>query len=658
MPELVALEDILILLGLAIANAYIFSRFRQSPIVGYLATGLLVGPYGFNLIKGIHEVEMVAEVGVILLLFTIGLEFSYKRITRLKRLLFSAGSTQVTITGVTVFSAALLFGENISTAVTLGMVMALSSTAIVLKLLLERGEVDTAHGRISLGILLFQDMCVILFIVILPMLSAQTQVFSALTLAKSFAILFSLFLFVRYLLKRLLRSILKTRAPELFRLTILGLVLGTAWATAQAGLSLALGAFLAGLALAESDSSHQVMADVIPFRDVFLAVFFISVGMLVDIRLLLSNLAPVMVGLILISVVKTMAGSIAGLIARYPFRTSLVAGLMTFQVGEFSFILLEQARDVGVIAFETYQLALSIVALSMMITPLIFREAHRIAAILANCLGHRSEHSLREEQERTANLEGHVIIAGYGLAGRNVAKTLREMRIPYIHIELNGEMVRQARKTGEIILHGDATTPTVLEGAGVHRARAVVFAINDQAALYRAIPTARELNAKLFILARTHFVLNIDQLIRLGADEIITDEFSAGLEMAAFLLRAFDVPEGRVLKILSSLREEHHQRYQQKDWQTRNLTGYLSVLDGGQIEIQAVPKDSPCIGKSLRELDFRAVTQCSIMGIVRQERVIYSPPADLQIEPGDTLMLLGAEDDIHKAREFVHGHPL
>ncbi|MBW2451163.1 MAG: cation:proton antiporter, partial [Deltaproteobacteria bacterium] len=200
MPELVALEDILILLGLAIANAYIFSRFRQSPIVGYLATGLLVGPYGFNLIKGIHEVEMVAEVGVILLLFTIGLEFSYKRITRLKRLLFSAGSTQVTITGVTVFSAALLFGENISTAVTLGMVMALSSTAIVLKLLLERGEVDTAHGRISLGILLFQDMCVILFIVILPMLSAQTQVFSALTLAKSFAILFSLFLFVRYLL--------------------------------------------------------------------------------------------------------------------------------------------------------------------------------------------------------------------------------------------------------------------------------------------------------------------------------------------------------------------------------------------------------------------------------------------------------------------------
>ncbi|MEJ2525073.1 MAG: cation:proton antiporter [Desulfuromonadales bacterium] len=315
MHDLSALQDVLILLVLALANAWLFSRMRQSPIVGYLTTGLLVGPYGFHLIKGVHEVEMVAEIGVVLLLFTIGLEFSYKRIVRLKKLLLSAGTMQVTCTFLAVTCGTYLLGEPLRAAVVLGMAMALSSTAIVLKLLLERGEIDSAHGRIALAILLFQDICVIVFIVALPLLSAQAESFSLWGILRSAIILGGLYLFVRHLLKPLLRAILQTRAPELFRLTILALVLGTAWVTAHAGLSLALGAFLAGLALAESDSSHQVMADIIPFRDVFLAVFFISVGMLVDIRLLIGNFGAVLIGIALLSLAKVMAGTGAGLVS-------------------------------------------------------------------------------------------------------------------------------------------------------------------------------------------------------------------------------------------------------------------------------------------------------------------------------------------------------
>ena len=658
MPELSALQDVLILLGLALINAYLFSLLRQSPIVGYLTTGLLVGPYGFHLIKGVHEVEMVAEVGVILLLFTIGLEFSAQRIVRLRNLLFSAGTVQVASTALAVSCGTLLLGEYWASPITRGMSMALSSTAIVLKLLLERGEIDSAHGRIALGILLFQDLCVILFIVGLPLLGTQAHTFSIWSLVRAGVILFGLYLFVRYLLKSLLRGILRTRAPELFRLTILAIVLGTAWATAEAGLSLALGAFLAGLSLAESDSSHQVMADIIPFRDVFLAVFFISVGMLVDIRLLLANLGAVLLGLLLLSLAKTLAGTMAGLAARYPLRTALTSGLITFQVGEFSFILLAQARDLQAIPPHTYQLALSIVAISMMLTPLMFRHAQGIANFVSSLIKRRTEQPVSDDQERTANLEGHVIVAGYGLAGRNVARTLREMCIPYIHIEMNGEAVHRARQAGEIIIRGDATAPAVLEGAGIHRAKAIVLAINDPSALARAIPTARELNSNLYILARTHFVAHIDHLIQSGADEIISDEFGAGLEMATFLLRQFQVPEGRVLKILSTLRNEHHQRYQQGGRQTRNLTGYLSVLDNGELEIQAVPDDSPRLGKSLAELNFRSVTGCNIMGVIRHERVIYNPPADLRIEAGDTLMLLGEPSGVLKAREFLHGHPL
>ncbi len=658
MPNLTLLQDILILICLALANAYLFSRLRQSPIVGYLVTGLVVGPYGFHLIGAVHEVEIVAEIGVILLLFTIGLEFSYGRIMLLKKLLLRAGATQVAITGLLVCLATWLTGLPPSSAISLGMAMALSSTAIVLKMLLERGEVDSPHGRISLSILLFQDLCVIFFLVGLPLLGNNPQGFSAWSLVRASAILAGLYLFSRHLLQPLLRSILKTRSSELFRLTILALVLGTAWATAQAGLSLALGAFIAGLALAESDSSHQVLADIIPFRDVFLALFFISIGMLIDLRILADTWPLVLTGLVLLSLVKIGAAAIAARLVHYPLRPALTCGLMIFQVGEFSFILLKQALAVGALQEQTYQVALSVVALSMMCTPFLFGHAHAIAARIAGWLGKTVTHEASEEQERTANLEGHVVIAGYGLSGRNVAYALRNMRLPYIHIELNGEAVRLARQSGDFIIHGDATAEAVLKGAGITKANALVLAINDPSALSRVIPTARELNPDIYILARTRYVAEIENLKELGADEIITDEFGAGLELTTLLLRQFQVSEGRVLKLISTLSDEHHQRYRQANLQTRNLTGYLSVLEGGEIEIQAVPDDSPCLGKSLAELNFRAETGSSVVGVVRHERVIYSPSADLRLETGDTLMLLGEDLDIRQAREFLHGHPL
>lgn len=658
MADVSVLRDVLVLLALALANAWLFSRLHQSPIVGYLVTGLLVGPYGFHLVKGIHEVEVVAEVGVILLLFTIGLEFSTSRIMRLKGLLLKAGTTQLVATAAAVGVGTLLLGESWQSAAGLAMAFALSSTAIVLKLLLERGEIDSAHGRVALGILLFQDLCVILFLVALPLLGSQPHIFSIWTLVHAGLIMGTLYLFARHLLTPLLRGILRTRAPELFRLTILVLVLGTAWATYEAGLSLALGAFLAGLALAESDSSHQVLSDIIPFRDVFLAVFFISVGMLVDVRLLLANWWQVLLGLLLLGLAKTIAGTLAAMICNYPLRTALLTGLVTFQVGEFSFILLKQAQSLDVLPVATYQLTLSIVAISMMLTPMVFARAEGIATVVSGWLGRPYRHAGEEERERTGNLEGHVIIASYGLSARNVARILREFRIPYIHVEVNGDAVRRAKLAGEIILHGDASAPAVLEGAGIHRARALVLAINDPAALARAIPAARELNRDLYILARTRYVAEIDNLMAAGADEVISDELGAGLELATFVAKQLHLTEGRLLKLLSTIRDEHHQRYHQAIAQPRGLTGYLSVIEGGEVELQAVPDDSPCFGRSLAELDFRAATGAMVVGVIRHERTTYSPGPSLCLEKGDTLMLLGDAGSISRARELLHGHPM
>lgn len=251
-----------------------------------------------------------------------------------------------------------------------------------------------------------------------------------------------------------------------------------------------------------------------------------------------------------------------------------------------------------------------------------------------------------------------MIIASYGLSARNVARTLREFRIPYIHVEVNGDAVRRARLAGEIILHGDASAPAVLEGAGIHRARALVLAINDPAALARAIPAARELNPQLYILARTRYVAEIDDLLAAGADEVICDELGAGLELATFLAKRLHLSEGRLLKLLSTIRDEHHQRYHQAETPSPGLNGFISVLDGGEMEIQAVPDDCPGLGRTLADLDFRAATGATVVGVIRRERTTYSPGPTLRLEQGDTLMLLGDVESIHKARELLHGHPV
>ncbi len=658
MHDYLFLRDILVLLGLAVFNAFLFSRLRLSPIIGYLVTGLLVGPYGFLLISSVDDVEIMAEVGVILLLFTIGLEFSVSRIVRLKGLILKSGLVQVLLTTGLVFIAALFFNVNWQSAAVLGMAMALSSTAIVLKLLLEGGDIDAVHGRISLAVLLCQDLCVIAFLLLLPLLGDDFVQPSLLSLLKSVLLLGGLFLFARHLLQPLLRGVLKTRSAELFRLMILTLVLGTAWLTFEAGLSLALGAFLAGLALAESDYSHQVLSDVIPFRDAFLAIFFISMGMLVDLRVLANNWPVILSGFILVVLIKIVVTTLATLLSQYPLRVALTTGLILFQVGEFSFILMKKALVLNVVSEPVYQGALTIITLTMMVTPFVVERAPALATRISPWFGGKPEEWTDDERERTGNLEGHVIIAGYGLVGKTVARVLREMHIPYLHIELNGSIVNRARQSGEFIVYGDATSPVVLEGVGIEKARALVVAINDPSALTRVIRTARDLNDSIYILVRTSFILEMDQLLAHGANVVIPDEVEASLRMAAVLLRKFSISEGQSLRQIAALRQEHYGSARTDSGPSGNLAGYISVLEGGAIEFQAMPDDSPLLNQTLAEIALKDYADVMVVGVIRHERIHYGVSGNFRLEKGDTLMLLGEPDAVAKARELLHGHPL
>jgi len=653
MHDLTILRDLLVLLLLALVNAYIFSRIRISPIVGYLLTGCLVGPFGLHLVSSISEVDNMAEVGVILLLFTIGLEFSFRRILMLRDLMFKSGTTQVVLSSLLLLGGALLLGLPPRPAIIIGFALALSSTAIVLRILQERGEVDSAHGRTVLAILLFQDLCVIIFIVLLPFIVATGKLsINYLALLRSAAILGGLFLTARYLLRPLLRKLMLARSAELFRLTVLVLVLGTAWLTYMAGLSLELGAFLAGLSLAESDYSHQALSDIIPFRDAFMAIFFIAMGMFVNLEVLALNW-PVLLGLtLLFALIKFAAGSLAALWTRFPLRTCLLCGFLLFQGGEFSFVLLRQAALLGVFPDAIYQGLLSIVALTMLATPLLVPRATAAADFIADKVGAKAEVP-SEIEEKVGTMSGHVVIAGYGISGRGVSRVLREVGRPYIHLEMNSEVVRRARAAGEAIIFGDAAATEVLHAAHLEKAEALVVAINDPSALNRIARAARRVNPEIYIIVRTRFVLEMDELYAAGADEVIPDEIEASLQLATSLLRRFRVPEGRILQTTTRLRREHYDALLQPGATTSDLSGYLTALQGGHIEFVKIPEAADCTGKSLADLDFRANTGTTVLGLVRNDQTDYGIAPDQVIEAGDTLILLGDQDALNRARQFL-----
>ncbi len=655
MVDLGVLEDLLVLLGIAILAAYLLSRLRISPIVGYLVTGMLAGPHGYHLVHAEHEVEIMAEVGVVLLLFTIGLEMSFSHIVRLRRPLLIGGSVQVVLTGLVVFLLGWGLGLAPAAAAVLGMAVALSSTAIVLKMLMERGEVETGHGRTSLAILLFQDLCVVIFLVLLPLLGGKLGSISVWGVVGAMGLLGALVLFARYLMQPLLRAVLVARSAELFRLTILALVLATAWLTSQAGLSLALGAFLAGLALSESPYAHQALSDILPFRDSFLAIFFISIGMLVDVRLMIDQAGLLVVLWIGLLLAKTLTGTVAALFSMQPLRSSLLIGIVLFQVGEFSFVLLKQAVGMNLLSREVYQTALSVIVLSILATPFAVRHAATIADALTALFGVQGRVPADHLRGSTGNLVGHVVIAGYGLSGRNVGNVLTQMKIPCLHVELNGEAVERGRAAGDLVVYGDVTSRSVLEGVGLEHARALVIAINDPGAVLRAIRVARDVNPGLYVLARTRYVAELDRLTELGADEVIPDEFEASLQLASCILRRFQMPDADVVRIISSLRREHYQNLRPEARPSGTFSSFLSVLDGAGVEAIAVPDDSPCLNRTLAEIALRTHTGATVVGVVQKGQVQYGATATLRPERGDTLLVLGAPDEVQRAKDLLAG---
>lgn len=660
MAELPFLRDLVVLLLLSLAIVLVFQRIRQPPVVGFLAAGVVMGPHGLSLVVDVHQVELLAEVGVILLLFTLGMEFSLTALAQLRRQVLLAGGLQVALTILLAAPLALLLAGWRQAAL-MGALVALSSTVIVLKLLGDQGEIDTPHGRAAVGILLFQDLLVIPMMLGVQFLSGESGLPAGAalrSLVTGLLVTGAILLAARWVIPRVLAEVVRTRRRELFVLTLVLICLGTAWATNLSGLSLALGAFLAGVAVSESEYGVQALSDVLPLRDTFSSLFFISIGMLFDLRFVLDY--PLLVGGAVTSVLvlKSLTGMTAVWALGLGLRSSVLGGLAVAQVGEFSFVLAQAGVALGVLDSRLYQGFLSVAVTSMLATPFLFAAARPLAdRLLAARLPAWMVEGRRPAPPPPEPPGDHVVIIGYGLNGSNLAQVLRAVEIPYLILEANPERVWEARAKGEPILYGDGARAEVLEHLRLDRARALVVAISDAASTRRIVALARAGWPHLTVIARTRYLVEVEELYELGASEVVPEEFETSIEIFAKVLATYDVPRTVINQQIDQVRRGHYAVWRDSDLRAHRLGRLGTMLAELDVEPYTVTENSFCRGRSLAELDLRRRSGATVIARIRDGETLANPGGDETAEPGETLVLLGTNPQVERALAFLHQGP-
>lgn len=657
MSQFPFLQDLLVVFALSGLVVYLLRTLRLPPIVGLLLAGATMGPHGLSLVEDVHRVEVLAEIGVVLLLFTVGLEFSLDQLLRMWRVLLVGGAGQLFLCAAAVGVCALLWGGSPGQSVFLGCLAALSSTAIVLRLLSERAEMGSPMGRVALGILLFQDLCVVPLMLITPFLAGKGSggLDLLLTLGRAVLVVVGVVLAARRIVPGLLLRVVRTRSRELFLSLLLVLCLGTAYLTSLAGLSLALGAFLAGLFISESEYSHQALAEAVPFRDAFGSLFFVSIGMLMDVSFVANNLPLVLVVVLVLVLLKTVTAALPALLLGYALPVALGAGLALAQVGEFAFVLSRTGLDLGLIGQAEYQVFLSASVLTMIATPGLIRLGRPLGQRLPTSRLTWSGHAMPDGPGGGHDplLRDHVVIAGYGVNGQNLARTLKATKIPYAILEMNPETVRTARAKGTPIHYGDCTRAPVLSGLNIEKARLFVVAISDPASQRQSVSIAKSLNPDVYIIVRTRFVSEIDELRRLGAHEVIPEEFETSIEIFARVLSRFSIPKNVILDLVGQARRGMYDMLRGGSDTTSALVSRLPGLEQLQLERLYLKPDSPAVGRTLDELAVRRSTGVTVLAVQRAEEMTTNPAATFELAAGDILVVVGEPMAIDAALALV-----
>jgi len=643
------LPQLVLTYALALALLVLAGRLRIPSIVALIITGVIAGPAGVAIVSTQERVDLLAEVGIVLLLFMVGLEFSVGELRRYWRTIVIGGSLQVALTVVlAVALVTLVLAGAPRLALFVGAFGALSSTAIVLKELTRRNEADSLTGRLTTGVLLFQDLLIIVLLALQPLAAGQVAVAGALRAVGSTILAIVLAAGVGWLvLPKLLRLAATVRSRDAFTLAVFLASVGTAWLTSLFGVSMALGAFLGGLVLGETEFSHQIHAELRPLRDVLASLFFISMGMLIDPRVVLATAGTMLAAGVAIVILKSVAAAGAFLLVGTPLRVAVVAGLTLAQVGEFSFLLGRSAVQSGVLPSEVWQVLLGAGVLTMLVTPTLVDWAPAIGAWVARKAGRRTTHA--DDEERPPDLSKHVVIVGFGVGGRLLASALREINQAYIVIELNAATVREGRAAGEPIYFGDASSGDALAMAHIQEALAVVGLLSDPDASIRLVRTVRAIAPTVPLIIRTRYRTEAERLQNAGATLAVAEELEASLEVLAQLLARLHVPGNMIDVLLETF---------------RRIGTTSRARRAPSIPFTAMPRevrDMPVathrlgdadwsVGRTLGEVDLRAQTGATVLAVRKGEDYVTSPNATIVLNAGDVLYLSGDESDVQLAR--------
>jgi CPA2 family monovalent cation:H+ antiporter-2 len=628
------LIQLLLVLAAAALGAAAFERMRLPAVAGFLITGALVGPGGLGLVREPERVQALAELGVALLLFEIGLELPLEELRGRWRAALVSGALQVGLTLAAATALGLSLGVGTETAVLVGMLVAMSSTALVMRVLAQLDEVDAPHGRHALGILLFQDLCVIPFLLAIPLLSGavpRDPLPLALAVVQALAALVGLFTAARFVLPWTLERAARLRSAELFSLVALLLALGSAVLAERIGLSLAVGAFIAGLVVNASPYARQLFAEVAPLRGVLLGVFFTAVGMLLVPAQALDAWLEVLgfVSGVVVLKAAVVFAVIAGAM-RAGTGTALRTALALAQTGEFSFVLVVAGAEAGVVDPRLEQVFVASAVLTLVATPFLIRASGPLARRLGDVV------PLSDAAPAVAS--GHVLVIGFGLAGRTLLRVLGSARIPCQVVDVNAARVAEGRRRGEPVLFGDATRPALLERLGLRRARLLCVAINDPGSTRAIVQVAREMAPDLPILVRTRYVADVDRLQQLGATDVVVEELESTLDLMSEVLRRFSLSQTAIARFAEQMRDEGYALLRAPvglaldPW----LAEALREVPAQWVQVP----DSAPPGRSIGELDVRARTGASVLAVQRDGVVHANPPAVFRVEPGDAVLVL------------------
>jgi monovalent cation:H+ antiporter-2, CPA2 family len=638
-----SLIHLLLLLTSSVFAVGLFRILGLPAMLAYFMIGIVLGPHALGLLEDEESGRQVAEFGIVFLMFSIGLEFSLPKLYAMRKTLFGLGGGQVVLTLLASLVLGKLAGLSLTSAFIIGAAITMSSTAIVSKILMERVDLNSRHGRLSIGVLLFQDLAVIPILVLIQTLGSHSDNWLdvlGLTLFKSSILLFLLFKFGKNILNFWFELVAKQRSRELFVLNVLMVTLLMAAATNFVGLSYALGAFVAGMLISETKYRYQVESDIAPFRDILLGLFFISVGMLLNVSVLVEHIGLIILLLILFLVFKI--GLIALLTKFYGFEmgVGVRTGIILGQAGEFSFVVLALGLQTNLIDGDSLQLVLSVAVLSMLVAPFIIQKNGRIARALVKSYSRNSIKVVDTIQEHSQDLRDHVIICGYGRSGQYLGRFLREENIPYVALDMDASRVQEAASAGENVIYGDAGRRSVLEAAGLARAKAVIISYAETRGTMKVLHVIQERNPSLPVIVRTHDDSEMDALRDAGAAEVVPEILEGSLMLASHALVTLGVPLNRVVKRIRLFREERYKMFK----------GYFRGVSDADTATASLPqlhsvevyKNFYAHGLRLDHIPFGdfAVEVKQLRRPNMPEPI--APRDDIMLNEGDILVLLGS----------------